>query len=253
MLYPLAASIDGSVIDGRAKGSFHGYGVDASAHHGFPIMTGGGADIAPPPADVDTFRLTLSGVEGKSAWHCQSSPGGVMHAIAAQVTAGKTLRAFQPGDFKFEGVDIRSEAAATGWLSFINRLGIPVDTGGDAEALHSRLIAAGLFDELVSLRWGGHPYLPKVSYTPPARVLLQAWLQSDNFTRSTGLPDMRTAITQHIAEVDRGGSGRLTVEVEMGNALVPGLERFSDLLESAIRIAEINLRSNPPHEVVDRQ
>ncbi|TMK42614.1 MAG: hypothetical protein E6G56_00755 [Actinobacteria bacterium] len=245
LLAPLAAVIAGEVTDGQVEGSYQGYAVQACPRRGYPMQLGGGADTAPPPPDVNSFEVTLAGVAGASVWRCQSSSGSLLHGIASQVTTGRMLGAFHPGEFKFEGVDVRREAASGAWMGLIGRLGIPAPAVTADDALQQRLIAAGLFDEMTALRWGGHPYLPKVAFTPPGREIAREWLESDALDPTEPL---QAALSQRMAELDQKSPGRLMLEVEMGKDRVPSSEQFRELLEAEIRIARINTQANPPRD-----
>jgi hypothetical protein len=243
LLRPLAPVVAGEATGGELQGSYEGYAVHALARRGFPIQTSGSAETNAPPVDVESFQLTLRGVEGRSPWHCQSSPGSLRHAIAAQVTAGRVLKAFRPGEFRFEGVDTRAEASAAAWTGLIKRLGIPAPDATADPAVHQRLVDSGLFDELSALRWGGHPYLPRVEFAPPARELVGAWGESGSLDRAQPL---QAALQERMSELDAKGPGRLTLEVEVGKARVPSPERFRELLDAAVRIAKLNIQANPP-------
>lgn len=248
LLRNLVPVVEGEVADGQLSGSYRGYGVQALPNRHFPIQTGGGADYASRPADVDSFQVRLLGVGGRSPWQCQSSPGSLFQGIAAQLTAGRVLRAFRPGEFKFEGVDVRREAGSAAWAGLIKRLGIPAPDATVDQAVQHRLIDAGLFDELSALRWGGHPYLPKAAFTPPGRELVGEWNRSAILNRAQPL---QLALSQHMAELDKKSPGHLALEVEIGKARVPTPERFGELLEAAFGIAQINLQANPPTDATE--
>jgi hypothetical protein len=159
------------------------------------------------------------------------------------------LRAFRSGEFKFGGVDVRSEAASTAWTGLIQRLGIPAHDATADREVQQRLIDAGLFDELSALRWGGHPYLPKAAFTPPARELVGEWNRSGSLDRAQPL---QAALYRRIGELDAKSPGHLAVQVEIGKAQVPSVERFRTLLEAAVRIAQLNSQANPPSDTAER-
>jgi hypothetical protein len=67
--------------------------------------------------------------------------------------------------------------------------------------------------------------------------------------REAGFANLEAVLDQRAAEADASSPGRLVVDVEVGKAKVPPPERFRDLLEHAVRIAQINAHANPPVEV----
>jgi hypothetical protein len=122
-------------------------------------------------------------------------------------------------------------------------------------ALQERLIAAGLFEELDALRWGGHPYLPKVQFVPSASELAeQVYFTSPAFARvarrpgqrvrAAGFGDYQSMIAAKAREAGAEDPGRLVFEVEAGRDRVPPSERFRLLLDHAVRIAQINADVN---------
>lgn len=260
LLEPLAPLIDGRVADGVLTGAYQRYGVEAEPHAGYPIMYVGGSEPGYTPPDVEMFKVTLARAGGSMRWTCQSSPSSPLHQLAAGFTAGRLLRRFAPGEFKFEGVDTDREGAEAVWEKLLGRLAGPL--GGSTvwssadEEVQERLIAAGLFDELDALRWGGHPYLPKLEFIPSGRELTNRYVQSSAFTRgqdrvdgrlhSAGLPDYRSILEKQASDREASLPGRLSVDVEIGKARVPTPERFQELLVHLVRIAQINLEANPP-------
>jgi hypothetical protein len=75
-------------------------------------------------------------------------------------------------------------------------------------------------------------WLAKKLGVPPADPVLQQHL------RAAGLfEELRAARQEH--------PGKLAVQVEMGKAKAPTEERFRELLDRAVRIAEINAEVNP--------
>jgi hypothetical protein len=257
LLARLAPIVDGEAAKGRLTGRYSGYGVEAWHHRGFPTESPGTGQ-ANTVGQVDMFRLTLSGVAGRGIWHCQSSPGSFLQDAVSRFTAGRVLRAFQPGDFKFEGVDRHRDAHERLGAKLAGAFGVPIDYTPDPE-LQERLIASGLFDELAALRWGSQPFLPKAEFTPPASQLMQVYKHSPAFARvepkvterlrEAGFANLEAVLDQRAAEADASSPGRLVVDVEVGKAKVPPPERFRDLLEHAVRIAQINAHANPPVEV----
>jgi hypothetical protein len=256
LLGPLASMIGGTVANGEVIGSYAGYGVEARPHRGFPIQqvpTG----QPNPPGQVDMLRLTLTGVRGRAIWHCQSSAGSLLQDAVSRFTGGRLLRGFQPGEFKFERVDFMREAGERKGAKLARAFGVPIDHTPDDE-LQERLIASGLFDELSALRWGAHPYLPKAEFTPPASELVHLYKHSPAFARvepkmterlrTAGLPDLDSLLEQRMADAAASSPGKLVIDVEVGNAKVPSPERFRELLDHAVRIAQINAQANPPSQ-----
>jgi hypothetical protein len=173
----------------------------------------------------------------------------------SRFTAGRLLRGFASGEFKFERVDMLREGEERLAAKLTKAFGVPTDPTA-SEELQERLIAAGLFDELAALRWGAHPYLPKVEFRPPASELARAYMHSPAATRvepqvsarlrAEGLPGYETLLEQRMAEMDASTPGTLALEVEVGKAKLPSPERFRELLDHAVAIARINVQANPP-------
>jgi len=255
LLAPLSPVIGGQVFDGMLRGSYRGYAVQVQPHSGYPIKyLDSSPDGGVPPADVSMLRVTLAGVAGSQAWHCQSSASGALHDIASRFTAGQALRRFKPGEFKFEGVDRLDEWGERMGEKLVRRLGMAVTANADP-ALQQRLIAAGLFGELDELRWGGHPYLPKAQFIPGGRelakqagmdaLLARAQPAVEERLRAAGAADYRSLVEAKLREAeDRLPPGRLTLEVEAGKTRVPPPDRFRGLLEHAERIAQMNAAVN---------
>src|SRR5205807_9152687 len=136
------------------------------------------------------------------------------------------LRGFKPGEFKFEGVDLLQESGERMGEALVKRLGIPIKANADPN-LQRRLIDAGLFDELDELRWGGHPYLPKVQFLPGGRALAELYMQSPTFVRGKpalderlrvkGLPDYQSLMEAKMDEIEKETPGRLQLD-EIGRA-----------------------------------
>ena len=255
LLAPLAPSIGGASADGRLTGSFHGYAVEARPHAGYPIdYLASASQGAVGPEPVNMLQVTLAGVAGYQTWHCQSAASGALHDLASRFTAGALLNRFEPGEFKFEKVDTLHESGERMGEKLAKRLGMSIAANADP-ALQQRLIAAGLFEELDALRFGGHPYLPKVQFTPSARALSEhVYTTSSAFARAqpaleerlhaAGLPDYETLMEAKMREAEAEYPGRLQVDVEAGKAQVPSVDQFRALLEHAVRIAQINTSVN---------
>jgi hypothetical protein len=254
LLAPLAEVVGGEAAKGVLIGHCNGYEVEARPERGFP-MSRPGTGSPNPPGQVDTFKLALSGVPGRAVWHCQSSAGSFVQDAISRFTAGGLLRPFQPGEFKFAGVDTYRDAHEKRGAKLTKATGVPIDFTPDKE-LQERLITAGLFDELSFLRWGAHPFLPKAEFTPPGWELVHLYKQSRAFARvepkvterlrAAGFLDFESVLDQRMAEANASNPGKLVLEVEVGKAKVPSPERFRELLDHAMRIAQINLEANPP-------
>jgi hypothetical protein len=252
LLARLAAVIDGEISDGATKGFYRGYSVEARPHSGFPIQSWSIATTGESgPVDVNMLEVTLAGVAGSLWWRCQSSASSYSQDLASRFTAGALLNRFKPGEFKFEGVDTVKEATERVWAKALKPF-VPMKADIDPVALHERLIAAGLFDELDALRLGGHPYLPKVQFTPGARAMSE--LNSypafgrgrpalEERLREAGV-DYDSAMKAMIDKAEEHDRGRLRLDVEAGEAKVPSAERFRDVLEHAVRIAQISAKVN---------
>jgi hypothetical protein len=203
------------------------------------------------------LRVVLAGVAGTQWWHCQSAAGSYLHDLTSRFTAGGLLSRFKPGEFKFEGVDTLNDAFERMGEKLVKRLNMPMAANADP-ALQERLIAAGLFSELDGLRLGGHPYLPKVQFSPGGRELTELYLKSQAFSgaeaavdarlRAAGMPDYRTLMKAKMAELEAETPGRLQLDVEAGKTEVPDAGAFRQVLEHAVRIAEINAEVNQPAE-----
>jgi hypothetical protein len=258
MLAALAPVIGGEVCDGRSltkaslgtdaplgtklgvRGTYQGYLVAAWPKRQYPGPPVTGDPHRNPP-QVNIFEIALVGVSGRQLWQCQSWPSA--NPLAAP-------------SFKFGGGEW-----LTGKLAALGAMGsLPV---ADA-ALKERLVAAGLFDELSLLR-GSHrrsgfygasaeaaAYLPKVRYTPSGRAMAQA-----QFARMQGAINERLSAQGHpeleplLEERFRASwaedpGGRLHCEVELSDEPVPAVERFRELLDHLLRLAQINVEANPP-------
>ena len=245
LLAPLASSVAGTLSDGHLHGRFQGYGVEAWPDKHQPIPDPGGTGLSgSAPAmgpDMEVFRVKLSGVWGEKFWECGSTPTLASQAVPLNI--GKFLYRFVRTEFGFS-LDKRRELAAGAWMGMFRRMGLPVPVQAD-EALQQRLIAAGLFDELARLRWGSHPYLPKASFNPHAQILGQADVegfqqQMKEALRARGHGEYESAVDDHIRATTEQHPAEIALEVEIGRAKVPSAVRFRELLEVAVRIADIN-------------
>jgi hypothetical protein len=251
LLAPLAPLVDGQTSDGAIKGAYRGYEVEARPHSGYPIdvsfSTMQGA--APNPAPVNMFQVALAGAAGSRPWDCQSSASSFMQDQASLITAGPLLKLFKPGEFKFDVVDWNRDSAGRTWAAALKPF-MPGNNDPEAAALRERLIAAGLFAELDALRFGAHPYLPKVMFIPGRRAMfeLQPLLGTgralvEERLRAAGL-DYESVMKKRLEEAEAKFPGRLRLDVEAGEATVLSPEQFRELLEHAIVIADINARVN---------
>jgi hypothetical protein len=259
LLAPLAPTIDGQTGDGRLKGSYRDYAVEVWPHSGYPIDYSSGASYGSlPPEPVNMLRVVLSGVGGSQFWHCQSSASSYMQDLTSRFTAGPLLNRFKPGEFRFEGVDRLHDSVERMGESLVKRLGMPFRASADP-ALQERLIAAGLFDELDALRFGSHPYLPKVEFLAGGRAMTELYMSSPAFTRgqpaveerlrAAGLPDYRSLMEAKMNEIENENPGRLEFNVEAGERKVLSADQFRELLERAVRIARINAEVNQKPEL----
>lgn len=251
-LAPLAAVIGAELADGRVRGIYNGDAVEAWPMRHYPGSNLRHQAGTPPPKDVNTFIVTLAGVPGNELWHCWSAPSSV-------VATGPLLARLRSPEFTFERVvGFEGEASLSKkWGAFAKRLS-GFDPPVADTALQERLVADGLFEELSALRWGRHPYLPKVGFTPPASEIAERWLESgglgavaptlDERLRAAGQPDLQSAIGAQLRKLGETQPGRLQVEVEVGRARIPSPEQFRELLERAVRIAQINASANSPAE-----
>jgi hypothetical protein len=258
-LAPLAPVVEGECSDGKLTGSYGGYGVQAWPHSGYPIAyLGSVTEGQVAPAQVNMFRVVLSGVAGRQFWHCQSSASSYLQDLASRFTAGPMLERFKPGEFKFEGVDTLNESFARMGEKLVKRFGMQIKSNADP-ALQARLIDAGLFDELDALRFGGHPYLPKVQFAPGARAMVeQVYGNTPGFSRpgpgveerlrAAGFPDYQTLIETKMRQAEAENPGRLELDVEAGPAAIPSAEQFHQIVDHAARIAQINAEVNTPAE-----
>jgi hypothetical protein len=253
LLAPLAAVIGGEASDGCLTGGFGGYAIAAHPHAGYPIAYLAG-NSSLPPESVNMFQVTLAGVPGSRAWHCQSSAGGALHDVTSRFTSGRLLERFTGGEFRFEGVDHLHEATERMGEKLVRRLGMPITANADP-ALQQRLVAAGLIEALDALRWGGHPYLPKAQFIPSARHLADhAGMTARMLDRArpalearmsaAGLPDFESMVEAKLREAEAQDPGRLVLDVEAGSGKVPSADSFRELLERAVHIAQINREAN---------
>jgi len=254
LLAPLARSVDGKTSEGRLQGVFGRYAIEAWPHSGYPIKYISNVSygtVGPEP--VNMLHLVLAGVAGHQSWHCQSSAGSYLQDLTSRFTAGPLLKRFEPGQFKFEGVDTLNDGFERMGEKLTERLGMGITANADP-ALQARLIDAGLFDALDELRWGGHPYLPKVQFVPAVSELADVYMQSHVFgrtqpaleerLRAAGLPDLQSLMAAKMREADEETPGRLELDVEAGKAKVPSPEQFDVLLAQAVRIAQLNAEVN---------
>jgi hypothetical protein len=143
LVAPLAPVIDGQPDDGRLKGSYQGYAVEAWPHSGYPIDYLSGTSygsVGPEP--VDMLRVVLSGVSGSQFWHCQSSASSYLQDLTSRFTAGPLLDRFKPGEFKFEGVDTLHDSMERMGEKLVKRLGMPVKANADPATWTLRLSPA---------------------------------------------------------------------------------------------------------------
>ena len=244
LLAPLAPLIDGTAADGRLKGTYAAYAVEAWPHSGYPIDNlSHGLYGTAGPEPVNMLRVVLSGVGGRQFWHCQSSASSYLQDLTSRFTAGPLLSHFRPGEFKFEGVDTLKESVERTGERLVKRLGMPVAANADP-ALQERLIAAGLFGELDALRFGSHPYLPRVEFLAGGRAMAELYLNSPVFERAAGLRDYRSLIEARMQEMEEQNPGRLELEVEAGRSKMLSADQFRELLEHAVRIAQISSEVN---------
>lgn len=203
---------------------------------------------------VSMLRVTLGGVSGIQFWHCQSNAGGAVHDLVSRFTPGSVLEGFRPGEFRFHGVDLLSDSAERMGEKLVELLGMPIKANA-GPALQERLVAAGLFDALDALRFGGHPYLPKVQYFPSGgEFAAGGYLKSARFARAqpgieqrlraAGLPDYQTLMESKLREAEEENPGTLELEVEAGKGKVLSAQQFSELLAHAAQIAQINAEVN---------
>jgi hypothetical protein len=137
----------------------------------------------------------------------------------------------------------------------VERLGMPIHANADP-GLQKRLIDAGLFDELDALRLGSHPYLPKVQFLPSGRALSEMYMESPAFARGrpalekrlrdAGFANYRALMEAKMDEIESETLGRLELDVEAGEGKVLSEPQFRDVLEHAVRIAQINAEVNQP-------
>jgi hypothetical protein len=178
-------------------------------------------------------------VAGSQAWHCQSSAGSPAQQLAADFTTGPLLKAFKPGEFKFEGADPLRDAHERLGGRLVKALGVTLAANADP-ALQERLVAAGLLEELVALRFGAHPYLPKARFVPGGRELAEQL-----FGNSPAFAGLQPALEKRLRAAE-GNAGSLVLDVEAGADGVPSAERFQELLEHAVAISGINAEVNQP-------
>jgi hypothetical protein len=134
--------------------------------------------------------------------------------------------------------------------------------------MEQRLVSAGLFEQLSQLRWGRNHFLPKSKFIPPSRETSADFMDSSFFAaleaavdrspklseqlQAAGQADLRSAMAASFQTDEAQNPGKLTCEVEIRDDTVPTLERFRELLDCAVRIAEINAQANPPQKPGDR-
>jgi len=206
----LCPQIEGTVKDGRLVGRYQGYAVEADPvrENPAPEMPSAQGGTRQPGPKVDIFKLKLAGVAGRFPWDCRNEP--TLLANLALVLPARLVFPLIPTAFRFHRSPLE-------W--FAKKVGVPA---ADAE-LQARLRAAGLFDELATLRWGPNPYLPKATFNPRGQAIDEARLTT-----------FGAALKESVAQRH---PGELSLQVESG---VPSEERFQELLDRAMRVARIN-------------
>jgi hypothetical protein len=201
----LSPAVSGTVSskDGRLRGTYRGYAVEAFAAQVEP-----GPSSEHTPTFVDVFYLQLGGVPGREAWQCASWP---------------RLKPFAPPEFKFD----------FGGPPLLPGFGKIVDVSDHDPALEERLRAAGLAEAIERLGRESNPFLPEVRYIPVWR-----------WKNPTQLRDVGAQLPA-LAKLPHETNGALVCQIEMRSGPVPSIERFRDLLDHAVRIAEINAEANP--------
>jgi hypothetical protein len=201
-------------------------------------------------AGFDDSQLTLAG--GLPAGARGTARAGPARCSKASQPRSPQAECYEPS--------ARASSSSKAWTrgarwqpppgrGLIKRLGVPAPDATADQAVQQRLIDAGLFDVLSALCWGGHPYLPKAAFTPPARELLGEWNYSGALEKAQPL---QAALNRGLAELDEKAPGDLTLEVELGKARVPSPDRLRELLSAALRIAQINAQANRPNDSTER-
>jgi len=203
---PLAQVIGGAVSEGRLRGTYHGYSVEAWPDRRDPAPSSS-FDDSSSGREVNVFNIKLVGVPGRQYWYCRSQP-----------------RLLGAPDFEFSGV-IGLGSALEG--RFAKFAGYPPP---DA-ALEERLRAAGLMGELARLGVRDSGYLPVVSFAPPP---------SNERLQQLARAALPAAAHAQLGQI----VGELQCEMELGAGRVPTPEGFRELLDTALRVAHINAEAN---------
>jgi hypothetical protein len=199
---------------------------------------------------VNIFELTLAGVGGHHGWNCRSEPSVIPRV-------GSPGFAFEAPGQGLVGRKVNALAEMIGGAAAL-----------PDRAMEERLVSAGLFEQLSQLRWGRNHFLPKSRFIPPWRETAADFMDSSFVAgleaaversprlseqlQAAGQADLRSAMAARFQKDEAQNPGKLTCEVEMGEETVPTLKRFRELLDSAVRIAEINAEANPPQQPGDR-
>lgn len=211
LLAVLAAVVDGSVSSDQVlTGRYRGYDVQARLRMGDPGLPGSSGDGRSNLVEV--VELRLLGAQGAQPWSVWRSPALTGHSWTwhfARPDGGD----FLPG------------------LGRLTRLaGMPQ---ADAD-LPDRLRAAGMFDAFDRVSPPMKDYLPRIRFMPDLRPQMMERLRSAR-------PDLPAAAMKLPPDAEAS----LELEVERAGEADPSPQRFAEILDAAIAIAEINARANP--------
>ncbi len=234
----LAPLIEGTVSDDRLAGRYREYAVEAepAREKPAPEMPAAQGGTRQPGPSVNVFKLKLIGVPGRYFWDCRNGP--TLLASLALLLPARLVYPLIPTRYGFD----RSPGE---W--FAKKVGVP---SADA-VLQQRLQAAGLFTELSSLRWGPNPYLPKASFNPRGQAIGEDRLAAYESALKDALgarseSEYESALDDHLRGLAHQHPGKLSLQVEIVNGSVPDQQRFLELLDRAVRIAQINAEANTP-------
>lgn len=204
----LAPVVSGAISkDERLRGTYRGYDVEAWTLKQDPTPTSRSSDSSPD--EVVFLGLQLGGVKGRGPWGCVSTP---------------RLNPFAAPEYKFE-LSFGGLGPLAGFLGAIADVPPP-----DPE-LEGRLRAAGLVEAIDELGRGSSAFLPRARYAPAPQSKLA--------------PELAELMQRRLPAAAVPRDGMLLCELELGGDTDPSPQRFSELLELALRIAEINAAANP--------
>jgi hypothetical protein len=220
LLQALAPVVSGSLSDAlHLTGTYKGHPVEASLRSSGRIDSLGGHSAA---SDIEVITINLRGAPGGHPW-------GFYSSLVNRTPLMKKWRS------------TTVSAGAIG--QFLSRLTpMPIDP-----AIDDRLRDGGMLERFERLEppHVKRPYV-LVSYVPDGAAVIEHTLERVDAVRPGAFGgDARRTAAEWLA---REQGGHLRVEIERGGSNEPTPERFREILDAAIAIAQLNAIINPPTE-----